>query len=95
MFAPSARVGDGIFDITVLQHGPIHQLLGMTFTIYKGEHLSSPLVKTFGGTHIFAETLTPDPAWLDLDGEAPGILPLTVEMLPQALFLLDARKEVQ
>lgn len=95
MFAPSARLGDGIFDVIVLQQGPIHQLLGMTFTIYSGKHLSSPLVRTFQGRHIVAEPLNSNPAWLDLDGEAPGTLPLSIEMCPQALQLLDARSEVR
>ncbi len=95
MFAPTARLSDGLFEVIVVQDGPLHQTLGMTMTIYKGEHLSSPLVKTFRGRHVVAETVTPNPAWLDLDGEAPGILPLEAELVPKALWLLDVKEGVE
>ena len=94
MFAPMARLSDGLLEVIVLQDGALHRTIGMTFTIYKGEHLSSPLVRAFRGRHIRAETVTADPAWIDLDGEAPGVLPLEVRVVPGALSVLDARAEV-
>ena len=88
MIAPTADPGDGIFEVMVIRDGPIWQTLAMSATIYSGKHISSPLVSHFRGRQIEAVTLDANPAWLDLDGEAPGILPLTVGILEGALELL-------
>jgi YegS/Rv2252/BmrU family lipid kinase len=94
MFAPMARLGDGMFEIIVLSDGPLWRTIGMTATIYRGKHLSSPLVSTFRGKLIEAVTVNENPAWLDLDGEAPGVLPLKVRMESGALEILGAREEL-
>ena len=87
--APMAQPGDGVFELVSL--GPTNKVaFALTSSaIYKGEHLKQP-----GAVHLRGDkiTLTLDnersakPHFLiDLDGEAVGGLPMTVEMLKGAV----------
>lgn len=94
MVGPMARLADGQLEVIVLKAGPLPQVVGLSRTIYQGKHLSSPLVAHFSGKNIQAEPVTDDPAWVDCDGEAPGVAPVRVSVMPGAIKLLDLRAEV-
>lgn len=94
MFAPDARLGDGLLDVIVLQNANPLRTVSLSGALYQGKHLGSSLVKFARGRHVRAECVTEATAWIDIDGEAPGTLPIEVEVVPGALFLLDAKDGV-
>lgn len=84
--APAATPNDGLFDVTVLHDAPIFSLLRRGHRFYQGTHTSLDEVTTYRGRHLTIHPLdTRPPPWLEADGEALGLLPATVELLPQAL----------
>jgi diacylglycerol kinase family enzyme len=94
MFAPAARLGDGLFDVVVMREATLAQALALSGKIYEGRHVESPLVTVVRGRRVRAETVTADPAWVDIDGEAPGVLPVEARVLPGALRLIDPWADV-
>lgn len=86
--APRAKPDDGLFDVIMVADVGRIELLLKTGKIYRGEHLGEVKVTALRGRKI---TATPvdgvGPVLLDVDGEAPGRLPATFEILPGALFL--------
>ena len=94
MFAPDARLSDGLFDVVTIEHAPFLETASMTATIYRGEHLRSRRVHVTRGKVVRAEAMTDAPGYMDVDGEAPGFLPAELRVLPKAIRLLDARPEV-
>lgn len=86
--APHAQPDDGLFDVIIIADvGPI-ELLMKSRSIYSGRHLRYSKVTALRGRKV---TATPvkgaGPVLLDIDGEAPGRLPATFEILPKALCL--------
>lgn len=89
--APMAKPDDGIFEVVDL--GPASRLKFATSSsaIYRGDHLKSPDVQHMRCTKIDVELLNKDVSsvfLLDVDGEPLGELPLSVEVMPQALEVL-------
>jgi diacylglycerol kinase (ATP) len=86
--APMALPDDGRFEVvTVTERNKLY-LAAKTRTIYTGRHLDEPTVHHFPCQRI--ELRLGDEAaerrfLLDVDGDALGTLPLTVEVLPRAL----------
>ena len=62
--------------------------------MYTGDHLKDQTVSVHRAREIVAETIGPDPAWMDIDGEAPGTLPATLRVLPGAIRLIDPQPQV-
>ncbi|MCA9581037.1 MAG: diacylglycerol kinase family lipid kinase [Myxococcales bacterium] len=93
-FAPQARLTDGLFDVIVLRHASIPRSLPLVGQLYRGEHLGSPLVSVFRGSHIRVEPTTEAPAYMDIDGEAPGIAPAEFHLLGGALRVYGLRDDV-
>jgi len=93
-FAPHARLGDGLFDVTVLRHASILRSLPETPKLYDGTIEDSLLAEVFRGAHVRVEPLDERKAYMDIDGEAPGVAPAEFEILPHALRLLGARRDV-
>ncbi len=86
--APMARMGDGQFEVVIVGDMGFLQLSRSLPRLYKGEHLSLRDVEHVAATHIHAEPVDADEVVLiDLDGEQPGHLPATFELLPGALRL--------
>jgi diacylglycerol kinase family enzyme len=54
--------------------------------IYKGTHLSLDKVKMFRGSHV--EAACDEEVLIDMDGEQPGRLPITLDVLPKAIRLI-------
>lgn len=94
MFAPSAKVDDGLLDVIVMRHKSLAHVVGLSGAIYKGKHVEDATVTVHKTRKVRAEVIGPDPAWMDIDGEAPGVAPCEMEAVPGALKLLDARPEV-
>lgn len=84
--APDAKLDDGKFDVvTVGDLGPL-KIFANAPRLYLGAHLSMPEVG-----HVLSRTITARPAnkkeevAIELDGELPGRLPATFQIIPEAL----------
>lgn len=86
MVAPDAIPDDGLFDVVIMADLTLGEQIKDSGKIYKGEHMESEKVTFVRGRKI---TATPEPGvgdvLIDLDGETPGRLPATFEIVPQAL----------
>jgi YegS/Rv2252/BmrU family lipid kinase len=82
--APDAVLDDGSFDVVVVRQEPPLTIFDMRL-LYSGAHLSHPNVSVYRGSRIEAKPLSNAPIYLDVEGEAPGSLPATFEVVPRAL----------
>ncbi len=82
-FAPGAALEDGWFDVVIFGNLSRGQILRHLPRIYRGTHLDLPGVQHKRARRI--EARSHDTVLLDIDGEAPGRLPVTIEILPQIL----------
>lgn len=84
--APQASVSDGLFDVVVLGDFSIAGSMQLSTQIYRGRHLHTRGVKMTRGARVEARPARPgDEVLIDLDGEAPGRLPLAAHIAPAAL----------
>lgn len=84
--APHALLNDGYFDVVIVRQDPPLSILDMRL-LYSGAHLQHPNVSVHRGKTIEAKPLSNAPIYLDVEGEAPGSLPATFEVVPGALRL--------
>jgi YegS/Rv2252/BmrU family lipid kinase len=85
--APDADPSDGMFEIVTIQ-GSRASVLALTADIYRGAHLRRAGVRVLRGKSVVARVTRPGDVLVDADGEQPGTLPISVELLPRALTLL-------
>ncbi|MBI5368758.1 MAG: diacylglycerol kinase family lipid kinase [Planctomycetes bacterium] len=84
--APQAKTDDGKFDVVIVdQMTPVEAFKHFQL-IYKGEHVNLDKVEYVSGKKVFAEPATPgEEVLIDADGEQPGMLPATFELVPKAI----------
>jgi YegS/Rv2252/BmrU family lipid kinase len=90
MIAPDADPADGLLDVIVIRGYGKAQLIRSLNCLYDGSHLTHPAVVAYRGRRIRATPLDEDgtgPVLIDADGEQPGSLPASFEILPGALTL--------
>ena len=86
--APNARPDDGLFDVIVTHDLSTLDVFRGTKKLYKGKHMDEDNVTTMRGRKVVASpTDEAGEVLLDVDGEAPGRLPATFEILPNAILL--------
>ena len=86
--APHAQPDDGAFEVVIIRDTSNLELVLKSGMIYKGKHLNHPNVGTVRGKRVEALPVDPEEeVLLDVDGEVPGRLPATFEVLPQAIKL--------
>lgn len=88
--APDADPCDGTLDIVVVRGTSRRDLIASMNLVYSGRHMAHPAVRAYRGRKIEAvpmEDQHTGPVLIELDGEAPGRLPATFELLPAALTL--------
>jgi YegS/Rv2252/BmrU family lipid kinase len=86
--APDAVIDDGIFDVVAVGDVTTLDMLRDGVKLYRGTHLALPKVVVRRARKIEARPLDPVDVLLDVDGEAPGALPATFEVVPAALLLV-------
>jgi diacylglycerol kinase family enzyme len=92
MFAPQARVADGMFDVVMIHTCSTLRGLPVMAGLYKGTHVRSPLVATFRGRNVEVD-MVENTAWMDIDGEAPGIGPARFRLHERALRVIGIGPE--
>jgi diacylglycerol kinase (ATP) len=90
--APMARPDDGLLEVVAFETRTRWRLVGRFLTVYAGTHTDEP-----GVSHFSCRSLTMEPADpparrpraglfpLDVDGEALGDVPVSVELVERAL----------
>jgi len=89
--APEARLDDGLLDIVLVPEHPKSTLISKLPMLYSGRHLDDPICSFLRGREIEAEA-EPGTVLLDIDGESLGSLPVRIEILPQALWLIGSEQ---
>ncbi len=86
MIAPDAKINDGLFDVVNIGDISTARVLLNAHTLYRGTHNSLAEVKSTIARKV--EVSAADPhreILLETDGELPGKLPATYEIVPNAL----------
>ena len=86
MFAPTAELNDGKLDIVLLGDFKVFNLLVESRALYSGEHVKNPMVQTYQGKEI--RVSSDENVFLEVDGETPGVLPATFEVIPSSLTVI-------
>ena len=84
--APDAAVDDGLFHITVIGDLSLPQVFLNLPKLYSGKILEVKKVFTLTGKRL--EAYSDQRVLLDVDGEQPGQLPVSIEIVPGALNLV-------
>jgi YegS/Rv2252/BmrU family lipid kinase len=89
LVAPDALPDDGVFDLVVVRGKSKRELIAALNLVYTGRHVSHPAVTLMRGRKIEVVPLdqVQAPVLLEIDGESPGRLPASFEVLPSALTL--------
>lgn len=86
--APDAQPDDGQFEVVIFRAANKFQLIRNMNLLYTGAHVKLDEVTILRGRKIGVEPAGGAPAnyaLLDIDGESPGRIPATFEILPSAL----------
>lgn len=92
MVAPDAALDDGQFDIVILRAAGKLGLIRDISLLYGGRHRDHPAVTILRGRKLAVEPTAGNGGErmvVEADGEAPGRIPATFEILPGALMLRD------
>jgi YegS/Rv2252/BmrU family lipid kinase len=90
LIAPDAALDDGQFDVAILGDFHVGELILHGLDIYSGKHLALDKVRVERARRVVAEPVDGTEVLIDLDGEQPGRLPATFELLPSALQVRGA-----
>lgn len=93
MFAPSARLADGLLDVVLIRPSSLLRAALDSRALYRGTHVHSPRVACWRGREIVIEPVGREPALVDIDGESPGRAPAHFRAHPGAVEVLGARRE--
>ena len=91
MIAPQAELDDGMFDFVIFRGAAKLSLIKDMRLLYDGSHVGHPAVTILRGRKIIVEPAGDaalNTAQLDIDGESPGSIPATFEVLPKAIKVI-------
>ena len=83
--APEAVINDGFFDVVNIGDIKTAKIILNAYKLYGGSHLSLPEVKSTLARKIEVSPVNSEEIHIEVDGELPGKLPATFEILPKAL----------
>ncbi len=96
MIAPNAKINDGFLDVVNIGDISTAKILLNAYTLYRGTHNDLPEVKSTTARKIEVSALDPSTEiLLETDGELPGKLPATYEVVPDALRVRVPRAETR
>lgn len=85
--APEAVVDDGWMNVILVEKMGIATFLKMISPIYKQEKIENKSIFRMKAKKMHVQPTSLKPVYIELDGEQPGTLPATFELVPQALKL--------
>jgi YegS/Rv2252/BmrU family lipid kinase len=88
LVAPDALVDDGLFHITVIGNLTLPEIFWHLPKLYNGKIKTIKKVFTLTGRKLVA--VSEQKVLLDVDGEQPGHLPVTIEIVPAAIRMIMA-----
>jgi len=83
LVAPDASVDDGLFNVTVIGDLNLAEVLINLPNLYNGKIYDINKVTTHTGKKV--EASSKEDVLLDIDGEQPGKLPVSIDILPDSL----------
>jgi YegS/Rv2252/BmrU family lipid kinase len=89
--APNASLSDGLFHVTVIGEFSLPEVLWHLPKLYNGKLLRLRKVRSVTCRRV--EARSGDRVLLDVDGEQPGTLPATLEILPSAIRIIVSPHE--
>lgn len=92
-FAPDSRLNDGLFDVVIVEHESAWRTLSLARLVYSGRHVEEPDIRIVKASQVRVEPVSLDPAWMDVDGEAPGQIPARFRVISGAIRLLGPRRD--
>ncbi len=84
--APQAALDDGLFDVVIIGDVNKREVLANIHKLYNGTLARHPKVTCLRGHRV--ELHSPERVLIDADGEQPGRLPATFEIVPRVLQLI-------
>lgn len=81
--APDALLDDGLLHVTVVGDFELHEVLLQMPRLYNGKIYGHRKILNLQGRHISASS--GDKVLIDMDGEQPGRLPLSIDIVPRCL----------
>jgi len=87
--APDARIDDGLLHVTVLGDFSFPEVLVQLPRLYNGKIYGHRKILNISGRHI--EALSDETVLIDMDGEQPGRLPLSIDIIPRCLSMVIPR----
>jgi YegS/Rv2252/BmrU family lipid kinase len=84
--APEASVSDGLFHLTIIGDFTLPEIFRHLPKLYNGKLLHLKKVRALTARKL--EARSEERVLLDVDGEQPGVLPATAEIVPAALRLI-------
>lgn len=88
LVAPGAAPDDGLLDVVVVGDLGILEAARLLVQLRRGTHLGPGRPKLVHKRAFRVEVSSPQPVRVDVDGEQPGWLPATFEVVPGALELV-------
>jgi diacylglycerol kinase (ATP) len=86
--SPASTLDDGLLDLVLIGDVTRGYVMRKLSSIYAGNHLSLPPVSSTRARIVEVSPVPGSPPIpIELDGETPGFLPATFEVIPQALTL--------
>lgn len=85
--APEASLVDGLFDVVIIGDVNLGEFLRHNRKIYSGTHLGLKPFTLLRGKKVVAQPVDYNPVLLESDGERPGQLPATIEVVPKCIRL--------
>ena len=93
MIAPDAKLADGFLDVVNVGDINTAKIILNGYTLYTGSHLDLPEVKSKLARRVSARPFNDgDIVRIEIDGELPGRLPATYEVVPGALAVRVPRR---
>jgi diacylglycerol kinase family enzyme len=90
--APDARLDDGLFDVVMIGEISSTKILANSYKLYAGTHSDVAEVHQVKAERIVVNPVSDEKIRFEIDGELPGFLPATFEIIPQALKIRLPKK---
>jgi diacylglycerol kinase (ATP) len=92
--APNAKINDGFFDVVNIGDIRTAKILLSAYTLYRGTHLNLEEVKATLARKVEVSPAGDEEIHIETDGELPGKLPATYEIVPNTLKVRVPRQQL-